>query len=189
VAGGPPIRLTNSDAYDVGASWSPDGNWITYFSSSGGLMKIKVGANEAPVVVDSDSCLNPPVWSPDGQWIACAKNEGVALFTPAGKKERTVGSRRAFITWSRDSKLLYALGHVADGPWKLGAIDVQTGAEKILADFGTQYTFATNSDPSFLLSLSPDGKSLATSVWHARSEIWMLEGFPQPTGWLRKLLP
>jgi hypothetical protein len=76
-----------------------------------------------------------------------------------------------------------------DGRWKLGAIDVQSGTEKILSDFGTQYSFVSPFNPSFPLSLSPDGASLATSLINAKSEVWMLEGFRQPSGWFSRLLP
>jgi hypothetical protein len=37
--------------------------------------------------------------------------------------------------------------------------------------------FATAFNPAFPMSLSPDGKTLATTVVNVRSDIWMLQGF------------
>lgn len=190
VGGGSPISLTNDNAYEIGPVWSPDGNWLVYFSSKcGGLCKIRVGSSEPPVLILSDGCANPAQWSPDGQWIACAGDNGVALLTPEGKKVRTVGNRRAFVTWSRDGKELYALGEDAESRWKLGAIDVKSGNERIISDLGTRTNFSSPFSPSFPLSLSPDGTSLATSVINVKAEVWMLEGFRQPAGWFTRLLP
>src|ERR1035438_1705498 len=85
-------------------AWSPDGKWLTFFNSNSGLMKVAVGGSEAPVSIGfSQGCENPAQWSPDGAWIACAA-AGVELITPDGKTRRTVGNRRAFVTWSRDGK-------------------------------------------------------------------------------------
>ena len=190
VAGGSPIRLTNSDEYEIGPVWSPDGNWISYFSSKSGLVKIKVGANEPPVTLLSVACRNPAQWSPDGQWIACAEEDkGVDLFTPEGKNFHTIGDRRVYVTWTKDGKALYTLGDDAGGHWKLGLLDANSGTEKIISDLGTQFRFASPYNPSFPLSLSPDGTSLATSALNYKAEIWMLEGFRQPMGWLQRLLP
>ena len=151
-------------------------------------MKTRVGSCEPPVVLLSSGCQNPAQWSPDGQWIACAVEKGVALLTAEGKQVRTVGNRGAFVTWSRDGKELYALGE-EDGKWKLGAIDVKTGNERIISDLGDRFNFSAPFSPSFPLSLSPDGASVATSVLNFKAEVWMLEGFRQPTGWFSRLMP
>jgi serine/threonine protein kinase len=188
VGGGSPVRLTNDNNWEIGPAWSPDGNWIVYFSTKGGLMKTRVGSGEPPVVLLSSGCQNPAQWSPDGQWIACAVEKGVALLTAEGKQVRTVGNRGAFVTWSRDGKELYALGE-EDGKWKLGAIDVKTGNERIISDLGDRFNFSAPFSPSFPLSLSPDGASVATSVLNFKAEVWMLEGFRQPTGWFSRLMP
>jgi Tol biopolymer transport system component len=188
VGGGSPIRLTGSDDFEIGPVWSPDGNWMVFFSTKGGLVKVRIGSTDPPKTLLSDGCENPAQWSPDGQSIACASDKGVDLFTPEGKDFHTVGNRRAYVTWAKDGKSLYALGQV-DGRWKLGSIDVKSGTEKILSDLGTHYYFSSPFNPSFPMSLSPDGTSLATSVLNVKSEIWMLEGFRQPAGWFSRLLP
>ncbi|HUI55250.1 MAG TPA: protein kinase [Bryobacteraceae bacterium] len=178
VGGGSPVRLNNSDAYQIAPSWSPDGKWIVYFSSDDGLMKAAVGGSEPAVALGfSSGCENPAQWSPDGQWIACATDGAVALVSPDGKTRRTVGHRTAFITWSRDGKEIYALGKVEGGRSRFGAIDVKSGVERTIYEYGPEVHFATAFNPAFPLSLSPDGKWLATTVLNARSDIWLLEGF------------
>jgi serine/threonine protein kinase/Tol biopolymer transport system component len=185
VGGGTPIRLTESKGFEISPAWSPDGNWISYLSSDGGLMKIRVGGNDAPVALKSDGCENAPQWSPGGEWITCAGKTGVDLLTPAGKRERTIGSRPASAAWSHDGKDIYTLART-NGSWKLAVIDVASGKEKTISDLGSTYLFIAPymGNGSLSLSLSPDGKTLATSVLNYKRDIWMLEGFRAPGGFL-----
>ena len=178
VAGGSPLRVGDGKAYEIAPSWSPDGKWLTYFSADGGLMKTGVGSSEAPVSLGfSDGCENPAEWSPDGTWIACGTGAGVALISPDGKEWRTVGRRRAFIAWSRDGREIYALGRVEGGKWRFGAIDSKSGAERTIYEYGAEIRFASPYNPSFPMSLSPDGKNISTTIANVRSDIWILEGF------------
>ena len=190
VDGGSPVRVTRSNETEFGPTWSPDGNWLVFFSTAqaGGLVKARVGSEDAPVPLGKDLCRSPAQWSPDGRLIACALNGGgVALLTPGGHLERKVGSKPVYVTWSRDSRELYALHEQGGGHWFLDAIDASTGAERTVNDLGSDRLFSSTNGNSFPLSLSPDGKSVATSVLLVRSDIWLLSGFPQPHGWLRRL--
>jgi hypothetical protein len=101
----------------------------------------------------------------------------VVLVSPDGKDRRTVGHRRAYIAWSRDGKEIFALGQVEGGKWHFGAIDVKSGTERAIYEYGPDVRFATAFNPAFPMSLSPDGRSLATTIVNVRSDIWLLEGF------------
>jgi len=178
VSGGSPLRVDNSTAYEIAPAWSPDGKWLVYFSSDSGLVKIAVGGSEPAVPLGfAHGCENPPQWSPDGQWIACSIDNSVGLVSPDGKTRRTIGQRSANIAWSRDGKQIYALGKVEGGKWRLGAIDVATGTEKAIYEYPPEVRFATAFNPSFPMSLSPDGQRIATTIMNVRSDIWLLEGF------------
>lgn len=94
-----------------------------------------------------------------------------------------------WVTWSADSRQLYALSQGEGTRWLLDSIDVSSGTEKTISDLGSQYMFSGTNGSSFALSLSYDHTSLAASVINYHSDIWMLEGFAQPRGWLGHLWP
>ena len=178
VAGGSPLRVGDGKAYEIAPSWSPDGKWLAFFSSEGGLMKTAVGSNQPAVSLGvSEGCENPPQWSPDGAWIACGTGAGVVLVSPDGGQRRTVGKRRAFIAWSPGGREIYALGRVEGGKWRFGAIDFRSGAERTIYEYGPEIQFASPYNPSFPMSLSPDGKNIAATIANIRSDIWILDGF------------
>ncbi len=189
LTGGTPIAVTRSNDFEFGPGWSPDGNWLTFFSSAGGLMKVRVGGTEPPVMLREDLCRNPAQWSPDGKWIACSVDNGVVLLSPDGKQTRKIGTRSSWVTWSADSRQLYALSQGEGASWRLDSIDVSTGAERAISDLGSQYLFSATNGSSFELSLSYDHTALAASVINYQSDIWMLEGFAQPRGWIGHLWP
>ena len=188
VSGGSPIRLNNSEHFELGPSWSPDGEWIAYFSSGGGLTKMKVGSNEAAKLISSDGCNSPPQWSPDGQLIICSQEHNVTLFSPDGQRARTLETqmRGNYAIWSHDGKEVYALGRNTEGHWLLVAIDMKSGSVRKISDYGSQVVFASNFNPSFPMSLSPDGKTIATTVYNAKSEIWMMQGYRLPWDWFHR---
>jgi len=189
LTGGTPIAVTRSDNFEFSPAWSPDGNWLSFSSSAGGLMKVRVGGTEPPVMVHDDNCRGTAQWSPDGQWIACTVEDGILLISPDGKQTRKVGKRKAWVAWASDGRQLYALSHGEGAKWRLDSIDAASGSERTISDLGSQYFFAGANGESFSLSLSSDHTSLAASVLNYESDIWMLEGFAQPRGWLGHLWP
>src|ERR1019366_5246924 len=95
-------------------TWSPDGEWLAFRSSSGGegrLLKVRVGS-AGPVEEVAASCLNNimPEWSPTGEWIA-SSDAGcqTILVSPDGKTTRSLGGT-GVVAWARDGKTLYRVG-------------------------------------------------------------------------------
>jgi len=178
--GGAPIRL--SAEYMVAPTWSPDGNSIA------GLMHrerpwqpaiVGVGANmTAHVIAGAPTCLMPLEWSPAGDWLACEARDGVRLFSPDGQRNKTLavlGS--SAIAFAKDGKTLYAAGR-AEGRMFLKAITVATGEVHEIATHTGDLTISGGATYRARLSLSPDGKSLATSAVDRKSDLWLLEGYP-----------
>jgi eukaryotic-like serine/threonine-protein kinase len=186
-AGGQPLQLTKDDEYGFGPTWSPDGNWIVYQSSERGLMKVPAGGGQAATIYKGE-CTYAARWSPDGRWIACPEWDHIALLSAEGKLQRNLGNRLAMVAWSRDSKVLFTLGRDQSQKWLLTSIDLQTGAEKTITTMGAEQSFRGDISNNSMISLSPDGKSVTATSTTIKSDVWVLEGFPQPKGPLARLL-
>ena len=84
--------------------------------------------------------------------------------------------------FSKDGAQVYGIlrGTAGEGgQWRLYAIDVKTGADKMLASL--DLPASTNGIDGF--SLHPDGKRFLTSIAKWPYDIWMLEGLgehPKP---------
>ena len=163
--GGPTIRLTSE--YIVSPVWSPDGNSIA------GLMQrehpwqpalVGVGADMAPRVIPGNiTCLTPLAWSPTGEWLACGEGEGITLFSPDGSRRRTLPEpNSSALAFARDGKTLYAAGRAA-GRTFLKGIDVAAGSVRDIAQYSDGLTISGAAYQA-RISLSPDGRSLATSA-------------------------
>jgi Tol biopolymer transport system component len=181
--GGPMIRLTSE--YIVSPAWSPDGNSIA------GLMQrerpwqpaiVGVGADMSPhVIAGNVTCLAPVEWSPAGDWLACEARDGVQFFSPDGSTRRTLPVvNSTALAFSRDGKTLYAAGRTF-----LKGIDVAAGSVRDIAQYAGGWTISGGGAYQTRISLSPDGRSLATSEVTSRSDIWLLEGYPTPRPWWR----
>lgn len=79
-AGGTPRKIVEVDAAQ--AAWSPSGERIVYWGTTGGQRDIYTvaAAGGAPVAVTADAAVDwSPVWSPDGGFIYFASDRGGAM--------------------------------------------------------------------------------------------------------------
>ncbi len=104
-------RLTLDPGLQIGATWSPDGQFIAYSSNRGGKFDIWVqqisGGNPIQVTKGEGQDWEPD-WSPDGRYIAyrSERNGGGIYVVPAlgGEgQERRVASFGHYPRWSPDS--------------------------------------------------------------------------------------
>ena len=185
--GGAPIRMASE--YMVSPTWSPDGNAIA------GLMHrdrpwqaaiVGIGADMSPhVIPNAPTCLMPMEWSPSGEWLACEARNGIELFSPDGSRRKTLPRlNSSAIAFSKDGKTLYAAGRGAHSTF-LKAIDVSSGAVRDIAQHTGEMTISGGATYQARLSLSPDGRNIATSAVISRSDLWILEGYPRPRSWLQ----
>lgn len=191
VSGGIPVRLTTAKGSQWAPTWSPDGAWIA-FSTEGppaGLMKARVGSDGRAEMLHPTPGLYPfstPDWSPTGDVIAFHTREGTLLLSPDGQKKRVLRKPSlAASAWSRDGKTLYGFT-AADGRQTIVEINVATGAERLISVMPQDYRVRAILSPALRISLSPDGKSLATSIGVISGDLWQLENFLPPMKWWRR---
>jgi len=181
--------LTNDEEY--GPTWSPDSASLAYLSWKGSgtqyLAVLRIGSQQVPQYISDAGFSTAPVWSPDGRWIACGsdKEQKILLLSRDGKTVRTLPSpvmpakTGYFLVWARDSSKIYIASSLAEGG-RLDVVDVRTEELKHIADLGREVGSWGGWSHSFHGSLAPDGESFATSVYALKSDLWILEGFPQP---------
>jgi Tol biopolymer transport system component len=186
VAGGPPVRLTETAGDQQLPTWSPDAAWIAFSQDSNGaggkwwLVKSRVGASGPPQVIASDIMpLSPAKWSPDGAWIAYNGRRGLSLASADGKQNSVLADDpwMAF-AWSADSRQLFGIRQSDDlKHLTFAALDTRSRAERVIVAEVMPMPvagrpvrgFARVSDTTFL-----------TAVVHVSSDIWLLDGVGLP---------
>ncbi|HSP06232.1 MAG TPA: hypothetical protein VLR94_03600, partial [Acidobacteriota bacterium] len=102
------------------------------------------------------------------------------LVSADGKSSRLISSENPLIqTWSRDSKTVYEVKR-SSTQVQLVAFDLATNTEKKLNDLESFWDIAG-------ASLSPDGKSITTSISRINSDIWLLQGFQKQAGFFDRM--
>ena len=199
LAGDAPARLFDdpNKIWQRGASWSPDGNWIAYYSLYNGkpaILKVRVGANRPPELVTQTAVPNPVRWSPRGDWIAWNDNRKLTLVSPDGKQRRLLSEKEWFTYgWSKDGNSIYGISMSGHRHLNVSRIEITSAREEVVTDLGplpAAMDLARFGDdfPYRGFSLHPDGKSFLTSALDIKGDIWLLRDFERRAGLLDRML-
>ncbi|HLJ12975.1 MAG TPA: protein kinase [Bryobacteraceae bacterium] len=180
VAGGKPVRLANDSSDQQSPSWSSDGAWIAYLrnvSGSWALMKVSSGGGGKPVLLREGCVPSHPKWqTKTGHWIAFESADGLSVISTDGTEVRTLDNDRWLVYgWSENEKSIYGIKQLSDRRRVIASVEIDTKVGKILGPLPLPATAEISG-----YSLSPDGKSFATSASHPAGDIWVLEGFEWP---------
>jgi eukaryotic-like serine/threonine-protein kinase len=194
-AGGPPVPLlpASHEGYQGAPSWSPDGQWVAYTEWTDRrwtLAKVRVGSGEAPVVLRTDGVPNAtPSWSPNDDWITWETAQGFVLVSPDGNQQRMLSADHWLAhTWSKDGSQIFGIRETEQLRLSLAVLDARTGKQRILADLGPSPPV---NNPVKGLSVSPDGRTLVTSLLRLRGDLWSVgnvrwrEPSPRWLSWFR----
>jgi Tol biopolymer transport system component len=177
-----PQQLTNS-RFDLLPQWSPDSQWIVYYSSDSGVEIWKVGANGGQPVRLHEKFAFAPTVSPDGKQVACNYRDNpnapfklAVLPIEGGQPTKTFDktldgqSYDAFrrLRWTADGRaIVYEL--TRGGVSNLWAQPLDGGQPKQFTNF--------TSDLIFSFDLSRDGKQLALSRGTVTSDVVLISNF------------
>jgi serine/threonine protein kinase/WD40 repeat protein len=180
VAGGKPVRLSTDTSDQRSATWNADGAWIAYLQNINGswtLVKAQSGGGAQPVVLRQGVLPAHPKWNrATGHSIACMTGDGLTLISDDGKESRALSKDPWLVFgWSVDGTFLYGVKQLSDRRRQIVSLDVASLSEKVIGELPLPAAAELRS-----FSLSPDGKSFATSASRPRSSIWLLEGFRNP---------
>jgi dipeptidyl aminopeptidase/acylaminoacyl peptidase len=174
--GGWPIQLSQSDDRQAGATWSPDGKWITFESDRGGgeLYDVYAIPSDGGVVVNltntPDISERSATWSPDGKSLGIkykpktSPSTDIAVLDWSTRVVRNLTQEKSpdrlwdGIVWSPDGKFIYSTRLSAGfTDSDIYQIEVATGKLENL----TQHQGENRTN---LSSISPDGNTLLVSA-------------------------
>ena len=194
-----PGQTTDSPSHPFGGmdevSVAPDGKTVVFVARTGGrttawqtntdvFAVASDGRGGKPTLVTTNKAYDfEPSYSPDGRTIAVrmmarpgfeADRERIGLYDAATRKLRVLTEAwdrsASSITWSADGKTIYTSSDNV-GNHSLFAIDVATGAAKLVVDKGTNaaprvagdrivFVRDTLRQPAELFTVKPDGSDL-----------------------------
>jgi len=191
LAGGTPVQLPALKGTNTAPTWSGDGEWIAFALGNPegwSLARARVGVPAAPVVIrEKIAPFTHPKWSPDNRWIACNTSEGLTLIAPDGKSSRVLDEDSwPVFGWAADSSSLYGIKQDPDDLHRfiLVALDVRSGRQRTI-NGNLAPVPPVNAPVKGFTRMSAN--SFATSFVRVRSDMWLIDDFESPVGFLDRL--
>ncbi len=163
----------------AGAGWFPDGQRI-YFNgiepghSARCYVQAINGGMARPITQDGTLGF---IITPDGKFITTIDPEQkISLFPIEGGAPRPIPGLAAGdrpVQWSADGRSLY-VAQLGEQSAKVYRLDLSTRRKELWKELGPPDLTGV-----FRIShivLTPDARSYAYSIWHARSELYLVEG-------------
>jgi Tol biopolymer transport system component len=141
-----------------------------------------VGSGAEPIVLRTDGVANAtPSWSPDGQFITWETDHGLVLALADGQDGRHLSDDQWLVhAWSKDGSEIFGIRETEQLRLLLFAVNARTGRERSIADLGPSPP-VNNAVKG--MSVSADGRTIATSIVRLRGDLWVLENLPAPRPW------
>lgn len=163
--------LTRDSGIEIYPALSPDGRELAYagatsFAEATDLYLLGTTLGETRPVrltATAEAAEVSPAWSPDGGQLAFVRQAEnrpceIVVITPPNSSERNVGgcqeASTTMINWLDSRTILYSDGP-ADGPWRLFALDVDSGQARPITSPGPRLLGDSAPVPS------PDGSRIA----------------------------
>lgn len=167
-------------------AWSPNGKWIAYQRLHGKnweLVKVPSGGGQPVRLAEgTPGGGDHTAWSPTGEWIAHVADKALRLtHAEDGKVQKVLsGAPPEAFGFSLDGSSLYAVRRAPEGTWQLVTFDIQSGGERKVISLNLPQRATVTG-----FSLEPNGNSFATAIGIPRHDIWLIEGFKQPSARFR----
>lgn len=187
-SGGRPVGLLPKD-YDhavLAIAWSPAGDWIAFVEGFNGRPRLrKVSASGGADPVDIKAVVARPMvsWSADGKWLAYPGPDGLRLISPDGATDKLLSNKPAMaFQFDRRGTTFYTLARADEDRTILTTFDIESGRElrSVIAQLDPKTSPRT-------FSPSPDGSRFLIEVLRPNSDLWLIEGVPQPATGLARL--
>jgi serine/threonine protein kinase len=178
--GGQSVSVFTSDTTVSGLTWSPGGESLL-LSDNSRLLKMPADGGQLAVLKSGDFWSS--MWSPDGRWIWYDNATGCYLLSTETSSQRHISNSSHDCDFAADSKHILCLESNGKSTYELVTREVDSGREikRVTVALDRPLTM-------YRLSLHPDGTRFLTNVGQMPYDIWIAEGFAQPTtGWTRWL--
>ncbi|HQR45811.1 MAG TPA: protein kinase [Thermoanaerobaculia bacterium] len=179
LSGGAPVPIVEGPGNNLHPAYSPDGTRLAFVSDRAGhlniwILPLRTGLPSGPAwsLTGSDSIDLFPVWSPDARRISFVRDEDAWIVEalPGASPRRVTRSAGArHLAWEPDGSALLVSGLFGTALLHARRVEIESGNMALL---NPRLVLGDRSGLGNL-SLSRDGRFLATDVTELKGNIWI----------------